>query len=239
MVRETRTLVELEVPYEEGPFWPFKRQREGTFRLLIGSLPPTPGKLTLHHTVTRSFEERRHVVTQTWLQDSNNNDIPDDVSHGGLKLHHGPAHPGWQIDRDSIRLVVERVRGRQFTGGNWEVRYELRQSEPVVAFGVGTVHRSNTWLSRLDSGLLQFHFEYDLTRIQTVKEWVAPEEVRLRWGDSQAFPYAAGDWKLVYQSIDGSSHEIVGAHSSPFLNVRGENGNLIVRATEPRLVNWQ
>jgi hypothetical protein len=60
----------------------------------------------------------------------------------------------------------------------------------------------------------------------------------LNWGDSKAFNYPAGTWKLVFTSFDGKHFEMTGSENdNPFITIANGEGSMIVSAKNPANVN--
>lgn len=213
----TNTKVKLSVPYEESSFLFFKKQRVATYNIIIGTLPPTPGKITLMKKNVVQQPERQHIVTQSWQQHSSNDDIKD-------RPYSGPDHPGWRIVDSSVRFVDEWHQGD--LNDQWS--FGLNRTNPTVVFIVTTIHhRIGT------SGKVNFHFEYDIERTVPVENW-QPEAVDLTWGQSRAFPAEPNSWKVIFESFDGQKREIVSPEKGAFLEVRIEGGNVVLNVPAAR-----
>jgi hypothetical protein len=216
--KTTLMKIKLSVPYEEKNLLVFKKRKVGTFNLLLGTLPTSPGKIVLSRkNVTQTREPPQHIVTQTWAQHSSNDDLKD-------VIYPGPSQPGWTIIDDSVRFVVEWSQGDE--NDQWSKTFV--RANPSVVYRVTTIHhRIGT------SGKVNFHFEYDIQRSKPVEEW-QPETIDLTWGQSRAFPAEPNGWKVTFDSFDGQHREFVGPALTRFLQVRVEGANVVLSVPEAR-----
>lgn len=207
--------VKLVVPFKSGAL---SSKKNGEFHLLLGQLPKSPGTIKITSKHEKDQVERQHIATQTWQQHSSNDDHKDII-------HTSPTYSGWKVLPDTVKFVVEWSQGDE--NDQWSKRLVSTDAGRVI-YSVTTIyHRIGT------SGKVNFHFEFDIERHQTVSEYVT-EDVELRWGQSRTFPYPAGTWKVVYQPFQGESQEFAGAsNANKFLTVSTEGNELKLLATPP------
>jgi hypothetical protein len=220
------TAARLKVPYEVSKFFGLiKKRREGSFLLLIGTLPPNPGRLLLTRTypqnpsTTTNVPVIEHVTTATFYQDSQIDHV-DRVE----KEHEGPPLPPdvtiagvgypWHVIEKSIRFVDEWHQGKE--GVSWAKGY--LHPEPV-SFWVTTL-----WKVAYADGIVRWHYTYDIQRDNPVvvpgETPPATEEVLdMVWGQSMTIPGEQGSWRLTLEPFDGPIEETTGFMDQRFLRV--------------------
>lgn len=217
----TLTKMRLTMPYEEKRFLIFKSRKEGTYDLLLGTLPSSPGRITLSKKNVTETTETQHVVTQTWQQHSSNDDHKD-------VIYEGSGHPGWTVVDSSVKFVVEWSQGDE--NDQWSKTFV--RANPSVVFRVTTIHHGIG-----TSGKVNFHFEYDIQRPKPVESWTT-EPVDLTWGQSRTFPAEPNKWKVTFDSFDGEHQEYVSPVLHRFLQVRVEGSNVVLNVPAAREVKY-
>lgn len=213
----TTALAVLEVPFMSGLL---KSRAVASFRLLLGTLPPAPGKVGITCTTTTKVSFREHKSTQSWQQHSSNDDLDS--------TNCGPNYPGWSIDPESVRFVVEWSQGDE----NDQWSKQQRTVHPTVCYFVHTVHhRFGT------SGKVNWHYEFDVTQERDVAN-VTTGELPLRWGDSRSFQCAPNAWKVTFDSFLGQHVEFTGEGSEKYIRVVIQGGGITVKAPNLSEVDW-
>jgi hypothetical protein len=208
----------------------FRTKGEANFKLLIGSLPASPGKITVWHKEISTHGETQHIVTQQWQQHSGDDDIPEHPASESIHYSSIPFELPWKVDPNTIQFKADWSQGRMQKpnqkNDDWDWRYSLLESGPVVTFGVATVKRfAGT------SGKVNFHFEFDIYQDVQDERWVE-EQISLKWGESRIFCYPNGS-KVTFDSFDGNHQEFPGGHS-PYINYRNlGNGQINIIAEKP------
>jgi len=209
------------VPYETGgPIG--KARKDGVFLVILGTLPPSPGKIVLHSKKVRDVPKREHKRTQTWQQHSSNDDLKD-------RIYESPTHLGWQIDPTSVQFVREWSQGDE--NDQWSKRLIGTDGGKVV-YSVTTIyHRIGT------SGKVNFHLEYDIVKTDHEEYW-KDDVVDLRWGQSKSFMLKPGDWKVIFDSFDGRHQEYLGvSNQDRYLKLTVENTGLTLSIPEAAKVS--
>lgn len=217
----TLVKLKLSIPYQEKTALIFKKRKTGTYDLLIGNLPASPGKIVLSKKKVTQTTETQHIKTQTWQQHSSNDDLKD-------VIYEGPAHPGWTVVDNSVRFVVEWRQGDE--NDQWSKTFV--RANPSVVFKVTTIHHGIG-----TSGKVNFYFEYDIQRPQPVESWT-PEAIDLTWGQSRAFPAEPNGWKVTFDSFDKQHQEFVSPTLARFLQVRVEGANVVLSVPAARDVKY-
>jgi hypothetical protein len=189
----------------------FKKTREdATFRLLIGILPSSPGKIIVWRKILTSRKDIQHIVTGSTSQESVHDDITELVKGP-------PIYAPWEIVPGTIQFKIEHEEG------DWS--YELNSSErPTVSYVVKTIHHGIG-----TSGKVTFHLEYDVYRFYEGENWV-PEPVVLKWGESQVFD-APNGWKVDIQTFDGKLDSFPGGNSK-YLRVKAEGSQFNIEVED-------
>jgi hypothetical protein len=221
----------LIVPYRTG-IWPFRSRHEGLFKVMVGLLPSSFGKITFWQKFTGKMPEEVDFDTQTWIQVSSHDDIPDNPQLNTHK-YEGPSHPGYTVKPGSASFITEWSDGRPNNGSHddWDWRYELVRENPTVIYGVATVKRSIDSGDK-KSGKVKFHFHYKLTRTVDMEFWKS-QDVSLVWGGSQSFDLTGDKWRVTYDSFEGKHEEIIAPQDGKFISVDQAGGQVTVKLKIP------
>jgi hypothetical protein len=210
------TQASVTMPYEDGLLHKF---RTATYKVLIGTLPQSPGKLVLTTVQHIPVADRQASSTRTFSQYSSNDDI-DAV------YCTDPAPNGWTIDPQSVAFVVTGPDNGHAQGSEndeWYKRVQ-RLDGQQVCFLIHTVHhRFGT------SGKVDFHISYDLVRTRDTTQDIV-EPLSLAWGDQVSRKVQANEWKLVYDGFAGHHEEIATSFHDNYLDVSISGDHVIVHA---------
>jgi hypothetical protein len=216
----TPATVELKVPYK--PSIPLSRAKVGTFRLLIGTLPPSPGRFTLTRTVNQPTVETQHYIGPTYKQ--NSEDHQDKV---GKPYKYSPDLGLWRVIPATAKFIVESHRGAE--GRSWSWQWQSQQPSGV------TVEVSTWWKVAYADGVVQFHVEFDEQR--PMDNWQdQTTTIDLPWGGQQVYNVDPNRWKLSGILFDGTPFETAGSEDTRFLTVRVVGNTVIVKAKGPESV---
>ncbi len=208
-------VADVQIPFQNF----FGQQRVHKYRLLIGIIPPSPGKLAIEHTSTPSTEinptprsSHFHYTSshaQGQRQDTNN-------------LCRIQASQGWKILRGSHRVEIHHNKGAT------SLQLEI-ETETEIAYRAMTFYRK----SKKDCGELRFTLfftEYrtqDLAPIQT--------SVELKWNESKLFGYPPGTWKVIFTPFDSTFERefLSPSNHDPFININSEGEGLRISTKDP------
>jgi hypothetical protein len=204
----------LTVPYRST----FSAKRAGTFRLLIGSLPPSPGSFRLIRTVDRPVALTQHVVGPTYTQDSD--DLEDKEN---VRYQYRPDD-GWQIKPTTAQFVDEWHRGRQNTSWSW-------QWSQLDSAGI-EIAVSTWWKVAYANGGLRFHVEFDETRSSTVTEEQVTD-MTIPWGGQLVYVVEPNRWRIDGTLFGGEPFGTGGPDTNRFLTIRVTGNTVVVTAHSP------
>jgi hypothetical protein len=216
--------VTLAVPWRDSSWWGLVHTRkEDHFNLIIGSLPSSPGNITIIHTTTSSTPVTQDAQSGPFHQASTReNGNNDDKGHPYLVT----PDAGWHVVRGSTSFKVFSAQG------DWSQSF-VSDDADRIQYSVTTIHHGAGV-----SGSVDFRILYKETTTQ-VKNGSTSENMDLEWGDSKSFSYPAGSWKIVFTSFDGKHFEITGSdQTNPFLDVKNLNGSMVVSTRDPATLNW-
>lgn len=218
------TQVSLVTPWQADKYFGLRHvRREDNFNIYIGALPSSPGQLTLIHTENLTVPETKVYTSgpfhQASTKEAGNN---DDKNHPYLVT----PDTGWHVVRNTSNFVIFSSQGDQSHSF-------VSDDADRVQYNVTTIHHGAG-----SSGSIDFRitFTESTTQTQSVSK---TESMSLNWGDSKAFNYPAGSWKLVFTSFDGRHFEMTGSENdNPFITIANQEGSMVVSAKNPAVVNW-
>jgi len=220
------TFATLIVPWRELKFFGLRSiDHADTFKMIIGALPTSPGKIILiHKEITSKVEEKLFASTayhQCSSRECGNNDDRD---------HTYAAKPetGWHVVRGSSAPILI-SKGGEFSGPSF-----VSDDGDQVVYKVTTIHRGAFG----SSGFVNFQISFKESRISSETIEIS-EEVLINWGDSKSYNYPPGTWKLLFDSFDGHHNEFTGADdSNRLIKLSSQQGAIIVGTREPALLQW-
>ncbi len=213
---------ELSLPWERSEWWGLKKVSEvAQYKIQIGALPSSPGRITFQYTTPRVVTERQRFVQGVFhlssTREAGNNDqkdVPFTVT----------PHAGWHVIRGTSRVE------RYLPHGECTRPYFVSDAGDRVTYKASTIH-----ISAGSAGIMDFCIGFDESREYTVQD-PHTQNVALHWGDSVVLAQNVG--KLVFDAFDGSHAEFAGADlSNRFIKIKDEGGNLIVSAADPAVLS--
>ena len=207
--------IPVSIPYKRSRLIFGSKRVEAEFTIGIIGLPASPGRIVVRNSTPITVPDRRHVVTVQYNQQSDRDD--HDLNHCG------PVEDPWIIVANTVRFVVDRAEGSTHTEA------PVRVNNPSVCWHVRTEHHAIG-----TSDKLWWHFEYDVTSSHTDTNTTAAEVV-LRWGDSRTFDVTPNNWRVVFDSFDGSHTELAAPeHGNRYLDIdlQGNKLRILARAVD-------
>lgn len=224
MERRSYVVGSLQIPWDDAPwYWPWSNKRVDTYKVWLGALPLSPGKITVEY--KKAHEERRsqpHVSKSLHAEGHYPNDWTDRHFTEMTTL-------GWQVVPSSSKFVVEKEPGRDTPHGNWDKKISegIDRIDCTVACG--------GWDGK-HMGIVDFHLEY--TEFQNVTVFSKRQvEITLKWGDSRILESdVEGEQfsKLTFVSFDDRIIDFAGPDTSkPYIKLRDQGGKMVVSAEVP------
>ena len=217
--------VSLILPWQADKFFGlFHTRREDHFDVLVGSLPASPGTITVIHTVTGTIPAIQDFCSGNYHQastkEAGNNDDKD---------HHWPTTPdsGWHVVRGTSHTKIGSVQG--------DVALPSLVSDDAdsVVYTATTIHHTAG-----SSGSIDFSVCFKETQDQPTSH-ADSQPVALKWGDSKAFDYASGTWQVTFVDFTGTSSDFRAPDNhNPFLIVDEQGGKLLLRIQDPDKLKW-
>jgi hypothetical protein len=190
----------LNVPWDASRWYNVfgRNVAHGVFKLELGVLPLSPGKLTLAHQTTAKQHEDLVRPSDVFTFDSSNDDIEENRS---LRLTGDEVAAGWRIVPNSARFdLVEHIEGVE--GHDWYNMGYQGGSDAEVIWRART-ERKHAGSSGKIRWRIVCHIARDVTTMPTVNE-----DVTLTWALARSFDYPAGKWKATWRRFDGASRDI-------------------------------
>jgi hypothetical protein len=198
----------------------FRKTYQVFYKVTFGWLPPSPGTVTVSHMVTRQVPKVQRFTTRRYEQTS---DRADDID----RAYSVSPDTGWEIVRNTTEL-----KPAELNEGEWHWSFDGDDGNKI-RWRVTTVHHALR-----GSGKIGWVISFMETRTETETETVT-ETVDLHWGDSRAFPYPSGTWKVSLDAFDGSHHEYSAANSTdPFVKIQDQAKSLVIAAADPATLDW-
>jgi hypothetical protein len=191
------------------------------YRLLIASVPGSPGTIRFRTSLVPTSELKRHIVGSTKRVDSATDDHDFDVVADSI-----PA--GWAVVPSSVGTVVTSAKGRP--NGDWWLD-NLRHS-PIPTIHVRTEHR------RLGaSGQLEFHFVYDIVRSDAPEQW-DEKVITLDWDRSISLRHGPRGYTLAFDALDGTHYEAAGSMANKYIAIKDTASTVTVTTPAVDKVRW-
>lgn len=205
--------------------WSTKKEMN-TYKLFLGALPASPGKLTLQWQSTHSQRNTKQIHTNEIYQTSASDGANHDHKDVPYQLR---PEPGWHILQGSSRLdespgSTEGDRSETF----------ISDAGDVVEYHVTTIHHGIGTAGRV-------HFTIYATEYQdvSVADPINTTDYSLKWGDSKAINQNGGTWTMLFDAFDGSHSEFTGAdQNNRFVQIRNSGGSYTVGTADPATLLW-
>ncbi|MEZ4784821.1 MAG: hypothetical protein R3F28_12195 [Candidatus Kapaibacterium sp.] len=217
-------IADLTIPWKTGGFLGlFKKRKNNTYKMILGVLPTTPGRIRLMHRVHGTNIEKRRFTSGKFYQSSAEDGGNDDKKNVPYSI---TPTSGWTLIRNTHSF------DQIWSKGKWSQSFRGDDGNRLV-YEVTTIHKVIG-----TSGQVQFSLSFDESRVvPTVsEEW---EEIDLRWGDSRTFPFGTNDWKVVFDGFDGSHEEFVtSSATSKYLKINSTSTSVVISTVDPKAVVW-
>ncbi len=203
--------VSLVLPWQADNFFGLLHaRREDHFDVLIGSLPASPGTITVIHTVTGTIPAFKDFCSGNYHQASTH-----EAGNNDDKDHHWLTTPesGWHVVRGSSQAKIGSVQG--------DVGLPSLVSDDAdrVVYTATTIHHGFG-----SSGSVDFSVCFKETQDQPTTH-ADSQSVALKWGDSKAFDYTSGTWQVTFVDFTGKSSDFRAPDNhNPFLTVDEQGG---------------
>jgi len=199
------------------------KREEDRYRVILGALPARIGRIRLTHTTSHVEHPTKHFESSQFYQSSGSDGANDD--HKDVPYDVIPD-TGWHVVRNTSSF------NDKGSEGDWSQSF-VSDGGDHVTYRITTIHHGIGTAGRV-------HFTISFTETQdvTVSD-PHDEDVTLNWGDSKAFSYPAGTWRVVFDAFDGTHAEFTGADlSNPFLKIRDQAGSVVISTADPRTLVW-
>lgn len=218
--------VSLIVPWEASRFFGLRHvRREDHFNVLIGSLPASPGKITVIHTTTTMIPSVKNFCSLSYhlasTRESGNKDKKN-------VLFTETPEPNWHVVRNTSIARINSAQG-DYAGPSF-----VSDDADRVTYVATTIHHGLFGSSGSIDFVICFNEMQDQPHVNT-----ETSDVPLKWGDSKSFAYAAGSWKVTFIDFTGNSNDFTGSDDhNKFITVQDKSNNLIIKADDPDSVKW-
>lgn len=210
----------LKVPYDDG--WVWSHRNEFDYKVGLGLLPLSPGKITVEYATKRQETVTRNQDSR-YFKENGNDYYPQ---HWHTKVETVYPAKGWQIDvtkAASLKVFHEH--------GNHQQSIES-VTPTAITCKVGLYCKSGS-----DIGIFHFCVNYYECQEKTVVD-IREEEVKLQWGDSAVLTPKEGETvsRVRFSAFDGSKQEFSGPDQSRlYLKVGAEaDGSWKIWAEAPK-----
>lgn len=203
----------LKVKWEAGWYW-WSNKKVSEYKVWIGVLPLSPGKITAIYTASTAEHLIRRFSSGNFHLEGNSlgGGILEKVSMGKGDFTAGPEK-GWHVVPGTSHLVVNgtnsQVGSRLTNENDTQVSYEVT---------IMSISAAKAWADvRIDFD--EFH---DEAKVSTREE-----EIDLKWGDSVIIEPKEGEKlsKIILDDIEGTHSEFGGVGDHRFLEIRNLGGN--------------
>lgn len=152
--------IQLTVPWKTSGFLGIgHHDHRDSYSVLIGALPPTPGRLTLAYTTSHTETQTRTFTTTNYRQTSASDGGNDDHKDVPYAVS---AETGWHVVRGTSQLNVGGIEGGQ--NADWSYSFVSDDGDRVV-YNVTTLHHTMG-----TSGVINFTISFQETRDITVPD---------------------------------------------------------------------
>jgi len=191
-----------QIHYAEGklqvPYTWLMSPKESAFKVLLGLLPATAGKITLIWSENKKTIETKTFISQTMVLKHNR------LAAINMPLDFTPD-PGWKVKT-----------------GHSHVNVLVLKNAFSPALRSDTAEKV-TYLVRLRKNAdVQFNVQFPMYReVDEIEN--SSQAFSLNWGESTFFYPPKEPWKIIFEAFNGGKYELSENHlSTPFLKLRKE-----------------
>lgn len=198
----------LTVPYH-SPI--LRTDKTATYRLLLGVLPASPGRITLTRLVRQSVHEQQSMRSaQLHQQGAEDGTPPEDGHVTNDYCTDAIQQSGWRIAAGGLRFVLDNQAGGPERGENiaWTKKYLHVGNSDRQCVRVWTKSYSKAWIGGWHSGDIDFHLEWTIEGTRELTTWTVDAPMSLQWGERKVFDLPSGEWKIRYEPFRGAPVEI-------------------------------
>lgn len=208
----------LNVPY---PGWTGKYSFD--FKVWLGALPISPGKITVYYTAHRITQATKHIVSGTVVANASQ------YCPARWVIVKNSFYPetGWYVIPNSVRgpIVDQGCHGSHDT----PKIVSIDANQIVTSVGLSAADGPHM-------GQVPYHVEFDEVQNVPVTN-TRQDDISLQWNDSKVLDTAADEQvsKIVFDAFDGTHSEFAGPNlDNPYLKVSFEGGKFVLRAEVPQ-----
>lgn len=217
--------IELSMPWDRSEWFGLRKVREtANYRISIGALPASPGKISFMYNTQRVVTECQHfnqggfhLASTREAGNKDQPDIPFTVA----------AHTGWHVVRGTSKIET-------FIGqGDYTYPNYVSDDGDRVTYKATTIHHGMFG----SSGSMDFSIGFDEYREVAVQDPHIQVIDSLRWGDSLSITQSIV--KITFDAFDGSHSEFIGPDlSNRYIKIETSGSSTLIKTADPASLSY-
>ncbi len=218
------TVVEGELSLPWNTTWVnlFQPHAPDTYKILMTSLPASPGTVTFEYTTFQSITETQKNTQGPFSLEAR---FKDQVN----TQFTAKPKDGWLVVKDSSQIVNVT---KTATPGSTEGPTLVKDSASGVTYSASAFRSSQGVPARI---------EFSITFMEQRSKVVESKKVEtlsLSWGDSLSIDQPNHPWKITYRDFNGEVKEFTSLDTSnPYLKIENVDGMMVIRFMNPAVIN--
>ena len=217
---------ELTIPWDRSEWFGLRKVEEiSSYKVLIGALPASPGRITFAFNTQRVVTEHQHFNQGGFHLASTREAGNDDEKNHPFTV---TAHTGWHVVRGSSKI-------ESFIGqGDYTYPHYISDDGDRVTYEASTIHHG--WSG--SSGSMDFSIGFDEYREVTVQDPHTQVIDNLKWGDSITITH--GISKITFDAFDGSHAEFAGPDlSNRYIKIETPGPDItVIKTADPQTLSF-
>ena len=213
---------ELSLPWNITWLNFFQPHAPDTYKILMASLPASPGTVTFEYTTFQSITETQKNTQGPYRLEARFKDQANTQFTAKPK-------DGWLVVKDSSQIVNVT---KTATPGSTEGPTLVKDSASGVTYSASAFRSSQGVPARI---------EFSITFMEQRSKVVESKKVEtlsLSWGDSLSIDQPNHPWKITYRDFNGEVKEFTNLDTSnPYLKIENVDGMMVIRFMNPAVIN--
>ncbi len=220
--RITTVTAQLSLPWSTTWFKLFNPHAPDNYKILMTSLPTSPGTVTFEYTTFNSVTETQKNTQGPYKLDAK---VKEQVN---VEFTAKPKE-GWLVVPETSE-VVNVTKSTQ--PGSTQGPTLVKETANGVTYSASALRLPNA-----PHGKIEFSVSF-MEQKSKIVESKQVENFNLSWGDSLSIDQPTHPWKITYRAFNGEVKEFTSLDSSnPYLKIENVDGMMTIRFINPAVLN--